>query len=161
MKELSEYEVREVKGYEGKYSITDCGKVYSHIGAGRWLKPILNAQGYLSVNLYKDGEKKPTTIHRLVALHFVEGHFEGAVVNHLDEVKTNNNYINLEWVTSGDNSRYSLCRTVTLLSPQGKEFTFTNIRGFARQHGLNTGNLNQVVNGKKKSCKGWTLPKSA
>ncbi len=158
---LEDYNHKEVKGYEGKYSITDCGKVYSHIGAGRWLKPAPNGQGYLGVGLCKDGKSKTTKVHRLVALHFVEGHFEGAAVNHLDEVKTNNNYINLEWLSIGDNVRYSLSRTVTLLNPEGKEITFTNISEFARQNELNRGNLTNVINGKLPHHKKWTLPKSA
>ncbi len=156
MKKLSEYEVREVKGYEGIYSITDCGMVYSHYQEGRWLKPAPNAKGYFQIILCKDGKKERYYIHRLVALHFVKGWFQDAVVKHLDENKINNNHNNLKWVTIGDSNRYSRSKTATLISPEGEEVTFTNIRGFARQNGLDQSGLGNVVNGKAKSSQGWT-----
>ncbi len=156
MKKLNEYEVREVKGYEGIYSITSCGQIYSHYREGRWLKPAPNAKGYFQIILCKDGKKERYYIHRLVALNFVEGWFDGAVVKHLDEIKTNNNYNNLKWSTIGDSNRYSRCKTATLLNPEGEKITFTNIAEFARQNGLERGSLGNVVNGKAKSSQGWT-----
>jgi len=45
-----------------------------------------------------------------------------------------------------------------LKSPDGTVHPFTtSIRGFARLHGLNQGNLNQFLLGKRKSVQGWTL----
>lgn len=52
--------------------------------------------GYLIVKLTNS---RTYYVHRLVASAFCPGHFEGAVVNHLDGVKTNNRAHNLEWVT--------------------------------------------------------------
>lgn len=42
-------------------------------------------------------------VHRIVAKYFVDGWFDGAVVNHIDGNKHNNNYENLEWITQKDN----------------------------------------------------------
>ena len=41
--------------------------------------------------------------HRLVATCFVDGYFEGAVVNHKDGNTLNNHYTNLEWTTQRNN----------------------------------------------------------
>jgi 2-hydroxy-3-keto-5-methylthiopentenyl-1-phosphate phosphatase len=49
---------------------------------------------------------KRRTVHSLVAEAFVDGYFEGAIVNHKDENKTNNRADNLEWVTYRQNSNY-------------------------------------------------------
>lgn len=165
MKKLSEYVAKDIKGYEGIYAITNCGKVYSHsrvannnqLFKGRWLKPTLNKDtGYLYVTLCVDNERKKIYIHKLVAQHFVDGWFEGAVVNHLDEDKLNNHWTNFEWTTNKKNTQYSLARTVTLKNPEGYPVTFSSIKEFAELNGLDRGHLNRVINGKRKSHKGWT-----
>ncbi len=43
------------------------------------------------------------SIHRLVAEYFVDGYFDGAVVNHIDGNNRNNVASNLEWTTIKDN----------------------------------------------------------
>lgn len=111
----------DVKGYEGLYQVSDTGLVRSldrvvtqknrdgyaditRVYKGRTLKPKLD-RDYLRINL--NSQKKGSkffTIHRLVALHFCDGWFEGAVVNHIDGDKTNNNSYNLEWVTIAENN---------------------------------------------------------
>jgi len=49
-------------------------------------------------------------------------------------------------------------KTFTFLSPEGELVTFTNMRKFCREHGLNRGNMQSVAVGRVKSCKGWRLP---
>lgn len=51
----------------------------------------------------KDGSKKYVQVHRLVAEYFCDGYFDGAVVNHKDGDKHNNNHANLEWVSQKEN----------------------------------------------------------
>ena len=46
--------MRDIKGYEGLYAITSCGKVWSY-RSKKFLKPYDNGFGYLYVNLNKDG----------------------------------------------------------------------------------------------------------
>ena len=43
----------DIKGYEGKYAITSCGKVWSY-KTKRFLKTIKTRKGYEIVYLYKD-----------------------------------------------------------------------------------------------------------
>lgn len=92
----------------GDYSITKCGKVYSHLSS-KYLSPHL-VRDYLRVNLYGKNQDKRSShyIHRLVASMFVEGYLEGFVVNHIDGDKFNNSIENLEWVSQQDNIVHSV-----------------------------------------------------
>lgn len=80
---------------------------------GKVLKATVNGCGYLQVDLYNDGIARSVRVHRLVAENFVDGRFEGAVVNHKDGVKTNCMHTNLEWTTSSDNSIHSYRNNLT------------------------------------------------
>lgn len=56
--------------------------------------------GYLQVEL--NGIRM--SVHRLVGMAFCPGYFEGAWIDHLNAVRTDNRASNLEWVTPGENS---------------------------------------------------------
>lgn len=98
--------MKDIKGYEGLYAITEEGMVWSY-RRKKFLKPSLNVS-YLKVHLYKDGECKTKTIHRLVLETFkpVVG-MENLQANHIDENKQNNNLSNLEWTTAKENTLHS------------------------------------------------------
>lgn len=96
-----------VYDYRGLYMVSDMGSVKS-LGNDRTrkekkLKATKNKHGYLRVRLSKNGKKLNFYVHRLVAHMFVDGHFDGAQVNHIDE---NNCVDNLEWVTSIENCNH-------------------------------------------------------
>lgn len=74
---------------------------------GKILSSSKNNAGYLKVALWKDNNPKYFDIHRLVATSFVDGYFDEAVVNHLDEDRLNNKCSNLEWCTQKENVNYS------------------------------------------------------
>ena len=99
---------KDIPGFEGLYQVSDCGQVKSCSRSDTFkekiLKPILDAYGYHLVNLYKEGKQKTFKVHRLVALVFLEGN-NSLTVNHIDECKTNNHVSNLEYLSSGDNTR--------------------------------------------------------
>ena len=110
---------KDVKGFEGRYQVSNMGRVRSldrwslderpHFIKGMMLKPSPNkGRGYLRVSL-SDGHRnyKHYEVHRLVALQFVPGYKEGLVVNHKNEVKTDNRAENLEWCTYKYNLNYS------------------------------------------------------
>jgi group I intron endonuclease len=44
-----------------------------------------------------------------------------------------------------------------ILSPEGKEYTISSLRGFAREHGLESANLDSLLQGRIKTLKGWKL----
>ena len=91
------------------YTITDDGKVfslnYNHTGKKKEVKPGI-CKGYYSIVMYRDGESKTYTIHRLVALAFIPNPDNLPEVNHKDECKTNNNVSNLEWCSKSYNINY-------------------------------------------------------
>lgn len=70
------------------------------------LKQSLNIHGYLKVALCKNGKSKTFCVHRLVAKVFVPNPNNYNVVNHKDEIKTNNSSDNLEWCTTQYNHNY-------------------------------------------------------
>ena len=66
----------------------------------------LNFHHFDSYLLYKDGIRKTYTVHRLVAITFLENLFKYGYINHKDENKLNNNLDNLEWCTFNYNINY-------------------------------------------------------
>ena len=112
---------RSIPGYEGLYIVSNKGRVMSlprarvHHGksvmySGKVLKLRNVPNGYLKVTLYKNGEAKQESVHRLVMLAFVGP--SDLHVNHKDENKHNNNLDNLEYMTGSDNTRYSCSKPV-------------------------------------------------
>ena len=112
---MNEIEVwKDVVGYEGSYQVSNKGNVRSverrnsrgYRLAGRILKPGHDNDGYLHVVLCKNGKRKTTTVHRLVAEAFIPNPESLPQVNHIDEVKDNNNVENLEWCDSKYNNNH-------------------------------------------------------
>lgn len=110
---------KDIPNTNGYYQVSNYGNVrsvdrqitYSNgkvcLFKGRPLKPSENGWGYLQVHFRTADSKYQTiTIHRLVALLFVDGYADGLEVNHKDENKHNNFYGNLEWVTRSQNMTY-------------------------------------------------------
>lgn len=80
------------------------------ICSGQIVRQHQNRQGYLKVHLYRGNERKSFFVHRLVAEAFVRGYASGLVVNHLNEIKSDNRAINLEWCTPKENANYGTAR---------------------------------------------------
>lgn len=102
-----------VVGYEGIYDVSDEGRIRrvsptTHGGSaskpGRVLKPILQGNGYMTVNLNMLGRKpKMFTIHRLVLLAFLGADPLRPHCNHKNGVRSDNRLVNLEWCTPSEN----------------------------------------------------------
>ena len=106
--------MRPIKGYEGLYSITEDGKIFSHerkingaIRKGRFLKPSSDGYGYYFVCLQKDRTKKYPKVHRILAETYIPNPKNLECVNHRDGNKQNNDLSNLEWCTQSDNIKHS------------------------------------------------------
>ena len=95
----------DIKGYEGKYKVSNQGRVYS-IRSNKYLAIGNNRKGYLYVRLWKDNIEKKEYIHRLVARHFIPNPNNLPQVNHKDENKENNRVENLEWCDAKYNNNY-------------------------------------------------------
>ena len=59
------------------------------------------------VSLNKDKKMYNFSIHRLVAIHFIDNFNNKSEVNHIDGNKTNNTILNLEWVNAKENTNHS------------------------------------------------------
>lgn len=87
-----------IPGYEGRYSISRDGVVYSHL-RNKPLRPFVTAEGYPRVKLYDANRvAEECLIHRLVAKTFI-GNTDGLEVHHIDEDPGNPRVENLKIVT--------------------------------------------------------------
>lgn len=106
--------MKDVKGFEGLYAITEDGRVWSYPKQnnrnlyGKWLKqqPL---GGYLVVQMRKEGKVFQRLVHRLVAEAFIQNPENKPQVNHKHEDgnKTRNLVGNLEWATNKENSDHA------------------------------------------------------
>ncbi len=85
------------------YMISNLGNIKGKYGLIKLTKTF---NGYLKVSLNKKKYNKSFTIHRLVAITFLDksDNNEKLIVNHKDSNKTNNNVNNLEWITYSENT---------------------------------------------------------
>lgn len=107
--ELANEVWRDIDGYDGIYQVSDLGRVRSRY-SGEWkvLRAKKEKNGYLRLDLSKDGKQKGLTVHRIVAMAFIPNDDESKnQVNHKDENKENNRVDNLEWCTAQYNLTYN------------------------------------------------------
>ena len=106
MKLMRNEKAANVKGFEGLYVITTCGRVWS-VRRNIWLTPFYVGKGYATVRLCVDGSEKDIRVHRLVAEAFIPNVEGKPQVNHKNGKKRDNKVSNLEWVTARENSQHS------------------------------------------------------
>lgn len=108
---------KEIKGWNGKYLISNLGRVKS-VG-GKYKKSLPNGYftfgttdslGYKVFQMRSPGRKERKRIHSLVAEAFIQKpkSKEKLCVNHLDGVRTNNHVFNLEWCTHTQNLHHAI-----------------------------------------------------
>lgn len=90
------------------YSCSNLGRFKSNI-TGRILNQYINKKGYACVVLTDEPKiHKKYNAHRLIALTFMPiEDSDNKVVNHINEIKTDNRICNLEWLTNKENLNYS------------------------------------------------------
>lgn len=111
---------RDVVGYEGRYKVSDIGRVKSvprafkmKDGRNNTIKKELlmkfkvDKDGYFKVGLRKEGKQRFFFVHRLVAQAFINNPNFKPQVNHIDGIKNNNSVSNLEWVTHQENRTHA------------------------------------------------------
>jgi hypothetical protein len=93
---LDENEFEDIKEYEGFYKINPKGNIWSC-----WYKKIMSPSetkdGYLKITLKKEGIRKQYSIHRLLAIQYIENPENLPEVDHIDRNQKNNNLSNLRW----------------------------------------------------------------
>lgn len=86
------------------YMISDTGEIFNK-KTKKYLKGTIR-NGYRMVKLTIDNKKKDYSVHRLVALSFLENPKNLSQVNHKDRNKLNNTVENLEWVSNSENMQH-------------------------------------------------------
>ena len=158
-------EWKAIPGYEGLYEVSNFGNVKS-LCAGRWhyttmRKPVPDVEGYLTVNLKKDGKYKNFKIHRLVAGAFLDNPNNYPEVNHKDENKANNKVINLEWCTRKYNQTYNdhqkvYYKPVIQLSIDGDEIKrYESIKSASKATGIAPSCISGVLSGRRFQTGGY------
>ncbi|BES53083.1 hypothetical protein [Aeromonas phage phiWae14] len=114
--------MKDVVGYEGLFSITEDGKLWSK-RSKRFLTIMVNKQGYYQHCTKiggRNGTAKLFKIHRVVAEAYLPNPDNLPLVNHKDGNKLNNHVSNLEWCTHQHNVRHAI-DTGLLVQPKGEK----------------------------------------
>jgi hypothetical protein len=160
--------IKKIKGCP-HYGITDDGKVFS-LYLKRQIFPWVTNEGYLMIELKENGERIDKTIHRLVAEAFIPNPNKFPVINHIDEIKTNNNMNNLEWCTVKYNNHYGANpnvnnikkaqearkrRVVQMLLDGTVIKEYESLKEAAEKTGVHRPNISHCVAGKRKKAGGY------
>jgi hypothetical protein len=110
---------KDIPGYEGKYQVSNLGNVkslsrivlrhgkYPFLSKEKILKTNFNNTNYLVVNLYKNNKSKTITIHKLVAIAFLN-HMPDVnnelVIDHINNIQYDNRLENLQIITQRENT---------------------------------------------------------
>jgi len=102
---------KDVLDYEGKYMISNLGRVKSlklrTIHREIIMTNGIGTNGYSEIKLWGlDGKRKGHSIHRLIAKSFILNPLDLPCVNHINGIKTDNRVENLEWCTHKENTNH-------------------------------------------------------
>lgn len=143
--------MKDIKGYEGLYAITSCGRVWSY-RSKKFLKPRKNNRGYLLVGLYKEGKFKNFLIHRLVAEAYIPNPRGLETVDHIDNNKEHNYIGNLQWMTHKDNILKNHCKKIQCVET-GQ--IFDSIAEAASSVNRAGTNISACLYGRQATCAGY------
>ena len=94
-----------VPGYEGRYEVSDLGRV-RNIVRGQPLKPWPNGKGgYLQVSLHENTVRETFTVHRLVLEAFAGPPGPAQECRHINGDRKDNRLSNLAWATHAENEK--------------------------------------------------------
>jgi len=152
--------MKDIKGYEGLYAVTSCGKVWSYKN-NMFLKPWPDKDTYLNVTLYKNGKSQKTKVHRAVAEAYIPNLNNLPQISHLDEGRTNNCVNNLSWADAKENCnmplrKIRLSRSVVQYDLDGKLVTkWETVALAGKKLGIAPINIRMCCSGKDETCKGF------
>ena len=153
--------MRDIVGFEGLYAVTSCGKVWSY-KSKKFLAQRYDDDGYMRVNLRKDGKTYTKQVHRLVAEAYIPNEEGKPQVDHINEVKDQNYVPNLRWATPGENSRHSNLGRKRYWSSKRRPIycveldkVFATQAAACREIGLSSSALNRALRGTRGTCGGY------
>ena len=141
---------KDVKGYEGTYKVSSLGRVKSlKFNKERVLKLAVSNVEYQVVTLCSNSNIKTFTVHQLVAVAFLNHKPCGMkkVIDHINDVKTDNRVENLQIVTQRFNNRKtqgsysSQYKGVSWYKPLKKWLSHINLNGKTKHLGYFTSEL--------------------
>ena len=149
------YKIKNVEGLDD-YRITKCGKVWDN--NKKEFIELYKSNGYYTKKI----KKKWYTIHRLVALTFIDNPDNKPYVDHIDSNKLNNNVENLRWATQKENCSYHgkkiehPRRVIQLDKDTGKEIArFNSLIEAAEAVGKTPSTISKVLIGKNQTGGGY------
>lgn len=117
-----------ITGFEGRYEVSDDGRVaslrYHQTNRRQELKPY-DARGYLIFVIQKNGKRFAKQAHAIVAETFISTRPEGKQINHKNGNKADNRLSNLEWVTCSENICHAY--SIGLSSQKGERNAATHL----------------------------------
>jgi HNH endonuclease len=93
----------DVVGYEGLYSVTSDGRVWSNY-IKDWVEGFPNSRGYVQISLTKAGHRRKRLLAILVLTAYRGPRPDGLQGCHRDGDKLNNTLDNLYWGTPAENT---------------------------------------------------------
>lgn len=140
--------MKDMPGYEGKYAITEDGRIWAYPNRyngykGHWKKQYMRnkhirSDGSIARYSFVSLGRKTHMIHRLVAKTYLDTCSDKCQINHKDGDGTNNHISNLEWCNNYENfthaKRIGLWSSTSGLQPEQRKIN---------------GRLTGSVNGKK------------
>ena len=162
-------EWKDINGYEGKYQVSNLGRVKSIKWQGvikeTIFTPWINRCGYYLVSLRKEGKKTGFLVSRLVYEAFNGPIPEGMQVNHINENKADNRLENLNLMLPSENCKWAtrtkrimkqIKKPVTQILPDGTEyFTFFSARDAEEITGIPHQTIAKCCKGKQHSTYGF------
>lgn len=156
---------KDITGFVGLYKVSSLGNIqslnYNRTGNIKQLKPVPNKKGYLQVLLCNGKIRRRVFVHRIVAIEFIPNDKQLSEVNHINEIKTDNRAINLEWCDTLYNNNYGtrnkrLSKAINQLTLSGELInTFEGIREAERITGIKNQSISQCCKGKYKTAGGY------
>lgn len=97
------------------YSVSNYGRIKNN-NNGKILKPKITDEGYMNFQITINKKSVNIPIHRLVCEFFNnKTNILNCVVNHINEIKNDNYYKNLEWVSVEKNNQHSKNISINML----------------------------------------------
>lgn len=120
---------KDIIGYNGKYQISNTGKIrsmnYNNTGKIKELKQKLNKYGYYEVKLSKNNKTKDFMVGRLVAEHFISNPYFKPKVIHIGDTK-DNSVNNLMWAYESEAMHHFYNKRARKGIPTFTKITYNN-----------------------------------